>query len=366
MIRRCARSCLSALLLMVSGLASSAAHAQFFSSSLPVVVAGPEEEKRTLVFDLYAASGPSITRRLYAKQSTDGGATYSAWVEIPIHSPGAQPRIVTSFQTGPSLLLSPQGGYLLFFHLDGTGFSNIWRDVSADGLNFNGTTLVDLGWPDPGGTMDAGSTYPSVVIDGASSMTMLYQQFAADGPFPVGLYVSRSSDLGLSWSPTRSLVATDADLHGRPMLVHRPDDGRYVAAYVVSPATGDSRVLVRTTTSPLDWSAAPVLEVQGDSHNPALVVMSDGAFVLLYSRTLGNQRDLFSRRSVDGLTWQAERQLTDSPENNDWTPFGLATDSPGAIELYWSRSPDLTSGGSIASDLNAVVLDPVFGSGFDG
>lgn len=351
-------------LLATSAVATNRTHAQTSSTRLPVVVAGPEAGTRTLVYDYLQMLGPSITRRLFVQQSMDGGETFSTPVPIPVSSPDAAPRIISNFQTGPSLLRDPHGGYLLFFHYDGTGYANLWRDVSADGLDFHGTTLVDAGWPDAGGTDEAGSTFPSIVIDGAASMTMLYLQYASDGPFPVGLYVSRSSDLGLTWPTARTLIAADAALHVRPMLAHRPQDGRYVAAYGAEPTSGDGRVRVRTTTNPLDWNAAPVLEIQGNSSDPALVVMSDGAFVLLYSRAVGNQRDLFSRRSEDGLTWGAEHRLTDSPDNLDLTPYGVATASPGVIEIYWSRTPDLVSGGIIVRDLHAIIVDPVFADGF--
>ncbi|MGB0134315.1 exo-alpha-sialidase [Dokdonella sp.] len=335
--------------------------------SLPVVVIDPLDGKQTQVYDELIFGGPSITRRLWVRQSTDDGASWTIPVQLLLGAPlPRQPTIISSFQSGPSLLSSPLGGYLLFHHFGGVSPSDIWRQTSADGVDWSQSTLVDLGWPNAGGA-GAGSGFPSVVRDGATSLTMLYERFAPDGASPAGLYLSRSTDLGLTWSPQRTLVAEDVALGSRAMLAYRASDGRYLAAYTVSPESGDSRVVVKVTDDALSWAAPAVLEVQGDNRSPALVVMPDGVFVLLYATVAGNQGDLFFRRSPDGIAWGAEVRLTNSPDNFDSTPFGVAGMSTSTIELYWSRTADLSGfGGQIVRETVLVEQpDLVFESGFD-
>jgi hypothetical protein len=337
-----------------------------FNASLPVVVVDPLDGKQTLIYDLLFF-GPSITRRLWVRQSSDNGATWSSPTQLPLGPPVTrQPSIVTSFQSGPSLLLTPTGDYLLFHHYGSASPSDIWRQTSANGVDWPQSTLADLGWPNAGGS-SAGSGFPSVVQDGATSLTMLYERFEADGTDPVGLYLSRSTDLGLTWSPQRTLVAADVALGTRAMLVRRTSDGRYLAAYTVSPTEGDSRIVVKVTDNALVWTAPMVLEIPGNNQAPALVVMPDGAFVLVYASVGGNQGDLFLRRSLDGISWGAEIRLTNTPDNYDTTPFAVSASSPTLVDLFWSRSPDLSGFGAeiVHESASVVLIDPVFASGFD-
>jgi hypothetical protein len=94
--------------------------------------------------------------------------------------------------------------------------------------------------------------------------------------------------------------------------------------------------------------------------------MPDGAFVLLYGRRIGNQSDLFARRSTDGNAWAAEIPLTNSPGWYDEAPFAVAGTSPSVVELYWVQTPDVSPAfTSIARELATVMPDALFASGFD-
>jgi hypothetical protein len=261
--------------------------------SLPVVVHDPLDSKQTLIYDELIFGGPSITRRLWTTQSMDDGLTWSPPTQVPWGPTEIrQPTIITSFQSGPSLLRAPLGGYLLFHHYGGVAPSDIWRQASANGIDWQPSTLVDLGWPNVGGA-GAGSGFPSVLRDGATSLTMLYERFVADGANAPGLYLSRSFDLGMTWSPQRTLVAADVALGTRAMLARRASDGRYLATFTVSPTDGENRVVVKASDDVLSWMVPAVLEMPGNHQAPALVVMPDGAFVLLYATVIGNQTDLF-------------------------------------------------------------------------
>lgn len=351
--------------LAVSAGMSETAMAQS-NASLPVVVVDPADGVQTLIYDSFFLGPSSATRRLYSSQSNDDGATWTTPIALPLGASGRQPQFVTSFQSGPSLLELPSGGYLNFHHFGSASPSDIWRQSSADGLNWAQSAIVDLGWPGTGGT-GAGSGFPSVVRDGSTSLTMLYQRFAADGADPAGLYLASSNDLGLTWSPVRTLVAGNVALNSRAMLAHRTGDGRFVAAYVVSPGLSDSRIMVKTSDNALDWSNAPVLEITGDNDSPALTVMSDGAFVLLYSTKDQGQGDIFLRRSLDGIAWGDALRLTNTPAQYDMTPFGVAGEFAEQIEVYWSRSNQLDGfGGQIVhAPAMVVLIDPIFVSGFD-
>lgn len=196
-------------------------------------------------------------------------------------------------------------------------------------------------------------------------MTMLYQHFVPDGSSRAGIYLARSLSNGLTWSPVRTQVTTDARLGVRSMLAYRPSDHHYLATYETQWADDDNRVMVKVTDNVNDWAAPAVLEIPGNNLAPSLAVMPDGAFVLLYGRTIGGQSDLFARRSADGIVWTGEIQLTNTPNQPDDAPFAVAGTSPGVVELYWAQTPDLISPSNIVRDGSVVVHDPVFASGFD-
>ena len=352
-------------LLLVLGISTSMAQNHpdgiITSRSNPVAVNNPDTGSKTLIYE-ELFFGPSITGRLWSQQSFDGGSTWSIPQAVSL-GPTRAAQIVTSLQGGASLVLRAGGGYVLFHHYGAGTPSNIWRTPGSDGSAFVDSTEVDLGWPEAGN--QPGSGFPSVVLDGPASMTMLYQRFAADGSSPVGVYLARSLDDGLSWSPGRTLVTTDAHLGARSMLAYRSSDHRYVATYERQWAAEDNRVMVKVTDNVDDWSAPPVLEVPGNNAAPSLVVMPDGAFVLVYGRQIGGRSDLFARRSTDGIVWAEEIRLTDS-SGYDETPFALAGSSPGVVEMYWASTPDVSpTYTSIVRNGAVVVLDPVYASGFD-
>ncbi len=345
-----------------TAMAQGSPNGTYTTRTFPIAASAPDTGIKTLIYE-ELFFGPSITTRLWSQQSSDGGATWSPRQPISL-GPTRNPQIVTSFQAGASLLWCAGSGYMLFHHYGSANPSDIWRTPSPDGSGFVDSTLVNLGWPASAGG-EAGSGFPSVVSDAPNAMTMLYQRFSPDGPSPVGIYLARSVDDGLTWSPVRTLVTSDAHLGARAMLAYRASDHRYVATYETQWATDDNRVMVKVTDNVNDWTAPAVLEIAGNNSAPSLVAMPDGAFILIYGRRIGGQSDLFARRSTDGISWAAEVQLTASPNQFDDAPFAVANTSPGVIELYWAQTPDLSSPSSIVRDGSVVVLDPVYASGFD-
>ncbi len=315
---------------------------------------------RTVVFDEFWI-GPSISQWMWLTHSSNDGATWSPRVQVPAPDPVGGLRIVDSRQGGASLLHTAQGAYLLFRHYGGATPRDIWRSASADGSAFPVAQRLDLGWT------TVGSGYPAVLSNGGSALTMIYHRATAEAAGGPGLYLAQSADEGVSWDPQRTLVAADAETSTRSSLAYRASDGRYLVAYVVDAGSGERPIVIKATHDVRDWSAAPALVIAGNNTTPALTVMPDGAFVLLWSRYDGSQWDIRARRSVDGFNWQAEVAVTATPTTSDLAPFAVVGASPGAVDLYWSRSTG--SGGAFADivhDSAVVVLDAVFADGFDG
>ena len=295
------------------------------------VVAGPGASTVTVIYERVEFN-LSIRMHLWATQSTDGGLTWSTPEIVPM---GVQEPIPSSFafQEHPSLVLDPQGRFVLFHDFRVDSPSHVWQSTSQNGTTFTAPDPVTLGWPAVT-DLQPGSGIPSAVVDGPASMSLLYQRFVADGSDPAGLYLARSSDLGASWSPIRIRVADEASLGDSASLAYGAADGCYAAAYVVTLSANDHRVRVRVTDDASDWSAAPVLEVAGDSTTPFVTRTSDGAFVLFYQRGFSPQSELFMRWSADGSNWASEVRLTESADWRDGYPVAVPAPQPGFVDLY--------------------------------
>ena len=324
----------------------------------PVATRDATTGLRTVVFDELWI-GPSISQWMWVTHSSEG-ATWSPRVQVPTPDPAGRSRIVDSRQGGASLLRTTPGGYQLFRHYGGAVPRDIWRSASTDGTSFPDAQRVELGWASDG------SGHPAVVSNAGSTLTMVYHRRTAEGAAGPGLYLAQSADDGASWDQQRTPVAADAESGTRSSLAHRASDGRTLVAYAVDAGVDGKRIVVKATHDVRDWSAPPALVIAGTNTTPALAVMPDGAFVLLWSRYDGSQWDIVLRRSVDGFDWQPDVAVTSTPATSDLAPFALVGESPGTIDLYWSRSTG--SGGAFADivhDASVVVLDGVFADGFD-
>lgn len=252
----------------------------------------------------------------------------------------------------PALLQLDNGDYVLFY-LKSVGSSyRIFRAVSTDGQAFEEQGAINLGWS------SAGEINPHVIhADG--SLVMSYQRLS-----PAGTYIAQSIDGGTTWDTLRTPIASAAML---PRIAWRASDGRYLASYQTNPGNNQLRMYVKTTQDVHDWTApARDFAVTGNNHDSLPVVMPDGAFVLFWIRANGGQFDIASRRSMDGLNWEASLPVTNSPAENDVEPHPLPGTDPGRAELYWSREHPLGSGRyAIVRQAGVVVSDLIFSATFD-
>lgn len=148
----------------------------------------------------------------------------------------------------------------------------------------------------------------------------------------------------------------------------RSSDGRHVAAYTVSVSAGTRSVIVRTTLDPGDWSgvAIPVTD-QGDHSGPSLSLLPDGAFLLVWVRQSGKGVDLVAKRSTDGVNWGDDIMLVQGNGTLVNSAFALVGDSPGVVDLYWTRNA-IVNGvvqPGVVEHEHVVVLDAIFADGFD-
>lgn len=304
------------------------------------VIRSSDDGARIVVFERIETGGD-----LWITRSTDDGASWSEPVAI----------IATGLmERHPALLQIGAKNYVLFY-LKGTGASSsfrIWRATSDDGVTFAEQSQLDLGWA------SGGEINPHVIRHADGTMTMSYQRIGSSA----GVYVAQSTDDGVTWDQQQTALAPAGAL---PRITYRESDGLYLASYQVNPGNNQLRMYVKTSTDVHDWSATPQdFAVNGNNHDSLPVVMQDGAFALFWIRENGIGFDLAVRRSLDGLAWDSEIAITDTPNEYDVEPHPLVT-SAATVELYWGRSPDNQDYDIVREPEVRLFDDRLFVDGFE-
>ena len=309
----------------------------------PSIIRSSDDGARIVVFERLDTS--TFFGDLWITRSIDGGDTWSE--PVSIIATGANERHPALVQTGPSQ-------YVLFY-LKGMSAATsfrIFRATSTDGVAFAEQGPIDLGWA------TGGEINPHVIRRADGTLTMSYQRLGSGA----GVYVAESGDDGVTWDTLQTQIAANAQL---PRIAYRESDGLYLATY----QTGSSalRMWVKTTTDVRDWAAAARdFAGAGNHHDSLPVVMPDDAFVVFWIHAAGNQFDISSRRSLDGVDWSAPLTITDTPDADDVEPHPLVGESSSEVELYWGRDSPV---GSLTYDIvrepAVLVNDAIFADDFD-
>lgn len=325
--------------------------------SSPVALRSAEGNELRIVF-LYDFYNGVIFQGLVVGASDDEGETWTFGNGPGGDNTSGTLRVPTYQAGSPSLLQLASSDYVLFYHYGFNFDFHLRRSPSSDGMTYSTGTILDMGWSS--GVEDQ----PRVIADGAGELTMIYRRQFAEGPSVAGIYLSRSVDEGVSWDSLHTLASAQGY---QADLAYRASDGLYLLSYLVDDVGGGYEIYVKTTQNPRDWSAPARQLASGSVGAPRIARMSDGAFVMVWSRGDGAQSHIVMSRSVDGLDWSPEVTVAGSPTLVDAGPFALAGSSPGVIDLYWSAlyEDGSTFTSQIYRDSAVVVLDPVFAGGFD-
>jgi len=309
-----------------------------YQASIAVPWAQPDA--RVVVFERL---GPGASGDLYVTRSDDGGNSWSTPAAV-VASAGNE-RHAALVQTGAE-------AWSLFHLSNASGSFRIHRATSTDGATFSASVPVDLGWP--GGTSQIN---PHVIRTPDGTLTLTYHLLGGAS------FIARSGDSGATWDTLRTQVSPgNAAL---PRIAHRASDDTWLLAY----QTGSNPVTlwVKTSDDPYDWSApARQLTLDGNNHDAFPMLLDDGSFVIAWARVGNGAFQIFSTRSLDGITWQAPFQHTDRAGLANVQPHALPGPVPGTIELYWGAAQvPGDSNYDIARLPAAGVTDPLFADGFD-
>jgi Tol biopolymer transport system component len=192
-------------------------------------------------------------------------------------------------------------------------------------------------------TNNAGhSEHPDIAVDGLNIYVVWNDATPGNGE----IYFKRSTDGGTTWSANRRLT-NNAGESRRPQI---SVNGSNIYMVWREETTGNREIYFkRSTDGGITWSANRRLTNNaGESQDPQISVNGSNIYVVWDDDSTG-YREIYFKRSTDGgITWSANMRLTNN--TNSWSPVIAVdgpniyvvwgNDTPGNGEIYFKRSAD--------------------------
>jgi hypothetical protein len=269
---------------------------------------------------------------IYFKRSVDGGLTWTA-----------NKRLTNNADT--TLFLYPA------IAVNGSKIYLVWNDNTPGNPEIYFKRSVDGGltWTaNKRLTNNAGNSYaPAIAVDGSNVFVVWH-----DGtPDNWEIYFKRSVDGGLTWTMDKRLTNNTGSSYAPAIAV----DGSNVFVVWSDNTPGNEEIYFkRSVDGGLTWTVNKRLTNNGGGsylprNAPAIAVNGSNIFVLWYDNKPGNP-EIYFKRSVDGgLTWTANKRLTNNV-GSSYAP-AIAVDgskinvvwndnTPAISEIYFKRSVD--------------------------
>ncbi len=288
---------------------------------------------------------------VYVSFSSDGGASWSA----PALAVGG-----AADQATIAALPLPGDTIRLWYASNETGTYRIFTAYSMDGASWTFQGQVSLGWSSSIKCYD-----PTVILEPDSSLTMIYRGGSGT---EAGAYIAHRPKGG-DWDTLRRPVNYKAY---RPRITKHPD-GTYLAAFQRQTGGSVSQVdiFVRRSMDLTSWTDSVRLTANQNSHDARCLYVPDSGYVVYYAKYQAAPYDAYNlcrRRSNDGLSWQAEQQLTfDGGLHHNTQPCLLMYE--GRLGLSWAYANDYDNDNDVLFDSSPLAgvaskpTAPIIGKG---
>jgi hypothetical protein len=269
---------------------------------------------------------------VYVSFSPDGGATWGA-PALAIGGAADQATIAALELPGDTIRL--------WYASSESGTYRIHTAWSVDGASWTAQGQLSLGW---GSTVQCYD--PTVILEPDSSLTMIYRGGSGT---TAGAYAARRPRGG-AWDTLRRPVNYRAY---RPRIARHPD-GTYLAAFQRQSGGSSTQidVFVRRSTDLTNWTDSVRLTTNQNSHDAFCLQVPDSGYMVYYAKYQSAPYDAYNlcrRRSADGVSWQAEQQLTfDGDLHHNTQPCLALFD--GRLGLAWAYANDYDNDNDVLFD----------------
>ena len=223
-------------------------------------------------------------------------------------------------------------------------------------LGFGSSALLD--------SADTGNhdQNPSVAHDGSGNWVAVWTSGGMAGA-DYDIRISRSSDNGVSWTPSVTLNSNAATDSGNDLapVVATDGSGHWVCVWTSDDTLGNTVgsdldiFVARSSDNGMTWTAVAALNTNaatdsGDDTNPSLCTDGLGNWIAAWHSddtlgdTIGSDYDILVSRSMDnGANWTAPAKLNKNAatDTGDDRFVDVATDGAGNWLATWTSDEDL-------------------------
>jgi len=265
---------------------------------------------------------------IYYKNSTDGGATWSASQRITRTAGVSQ---------APAIAVDTWGNLHVLWYDYTPGNYEIFYSKSTDG----GAT-----WPAGQRiTWTSGwSGLPDIAVDSSNNIHVVWSD---ETPGNAEIYYKKSTDGGVTWSISQRLT-WNSGISEVPAIAVNPSGDLHALWWDNTP--GNAEIFYKKSTDGggawtlskrLTWSS-------GDSQVPAIAIdPSGGLHALWWDNTPGNAEIFYSKSTDGGATWTPGKRLTWSSGGSYGPAIAVdyssklhvvwQDDTPGDYEIYYKK-----------------------------
>jgi BNR repeat-like domain len=254
---------------------------------------------------------------IYYKSSKDGGATWSATVNLSLTSGGSE---------SPAVAVDSGNAVHLVWQDSTPGNWEIhYKKSTAGGLTWSATKRL---------TWNSGESLKPAIDCGGN----IHVAWEDGTPGNFEIFYKNSTDGGKSWSLSIRLTSNPAGSFS-PALAAAP--GNQVNIVWSDDATGNDEIYYRRSTDGGSaWSGARRLTYNsGESFFPDIAVGSSDQVIVTWSDDMAGNAEIYIKMSTDGgATWLAYVRLTKYLGPSEYP--AVAVDSGDVIHVVWQDEKD--------------------------
>jgi BNR repeat-containing family member len=278
---------------------------------------------------VWHSSGPYI---IYYKASADGGANWTLTRRLT-WNPG---------NSGwPAIAVDSSDNLHVVWNDDMPGNAEIYYKKSTDG-GVAWTLQKRLTW-----TSDY-SESAAIAVDSSDNLHVVWWDYT---PGNCEIFYKRSSDVGVTWTPSRRLTWTSGDSRS-PAIAVDSQDNLHVVWNDDTPGNNEIYYRKSTDGGSTWWVTSRRLTwTSGYSAGPAIAVDSFGnLYVLWHDDTLGKYTVYYIKSEDGGGTWTPAKRLSLTSGNSACPAIVVDSsgnlhvvwndDMPGNAEIYYKKSTD--------------------------